>query len=154
MSAAKVKPGTMRESAQDLFSEPQAVSRRVWRAIVFVVILGSVVAAVFGNGRFAAGVLTGGLLALLNYRWLLSSVRGILDIAGPKAPPGTTMMFMLRWMVVAAIGYVCYAFGHLSPAGMVAGLLAPAVAAVIEAAYLGYKVMANGDALATAELKE
>jgi|HubBroStandDraft_6_1064221.scaffolds.fasta_scaffold1216239_2 hypothetical protein len=133
----------MSEPKIDSYTEPEVVNRRFWRSIMLVVVLGSVFAAVFGNLKFTGGVVLGGLLAMLNYRWLLSSLRGILLIASPKAPPGTAMMFMFRWLVIAALGYTAYWLGHFSSTGIVMGLLAPAVAVLMEAGYLSYRLMAG-----------
>ena len=123
--------------------EPDAVNRRFWRHIFVVVCAGTLVAAAYGSPSFAGGVFLGGLLAAFNYRWLLSSVRGILAIGGSRVPPGTTMMFMFRWLVVAALGYGAYYLFHFSSTGIVTGLLAPAAAALMEAGYLSFKLIAT-----------
>lgn len=133
----------MERRKTDEYTEPGAVTRRFWRHIVAVVCAGTILAAGLGKLDFSGGILFGGLLALLNYRWLISSVRGILSTGSPRVPPGTAMGFIFRWLVIAGLGYGAYRVLHFSAAGMLTGLLAPAAAGLMEAGYLGYKIIGN-----------
>jgi hypothetical protein len=119
--------------------EPDAVSRRFWVHLAAVIAAGVILAAVFGTIAFAGSVALGGVLATINHRWLMGSVRGILGTGSTKVPPGTTMMFMFRWLIIAAAGFAAYRIAHVSAAGILTGLLAPAAAAVVEAAYLTFR---------------
>jgi len=118
---------------------PDAVERRVWRNIVAVVAVGVVIAAATAGLRFMLGLILGGGLALLNYKWLSSSLRAVLGTANDKAPPGTMIKFVVRWLVIAAVAWAANQTGYFDPIAMIAGLLAPAAAVLIEAAYMGYR---------------
>lgn len=131
-----------RERAAD-FTDPEQVERRVLRNIFAVVAISIVAAAVFADLKFMLGLLVGGALALLNYRWLHSSLRAILSTGSRKAPPGTTLKFIFRWVVVGAVVYAASLTGVVNEIAVLAGLFAPAVAVMVEAAYVTYKTIAD-----------
>jgi hypothetical protein len=129
------------------FAEPAAVERRVWRNIFAVVALATVAAAILADLRFMLGLILGGGLALLNYKWLHASLRAIVAAGGQKAPPGTTLKFVVRWLVVACVAWLANKTGYFDPVAILAGLFAPAVAVMMEAAYTTYRTLAqhNGE---------
>jgi hypothetical protein len=55
--------------------------------------------------------------------------------------------FVVRWLVIAAVAWAANKTGYFDPVAILAGLLAPAAAVAIEAAYVGYKsfAMNKGD---------
>ena len=87
------------------------------------------------------GLAIGGMLALLNYRWLHSSLRAALAGGEKKVPPGTTVKFLIRWLVIAAVVYGASLTGYVDSAAMLIGLFAPALAIMIEAAYVTYRTI-------------
>lgn len=121
------------------FSAPKAVERRMWRNIFAVIAIAVVIAAITADLQFMLGLVLGGALALLNYKWLQSSLRAILEIAHEKTPPGTMIKFVVRWLVIAAVAWAANKTGYFDAVGILAGLFAPAVAVMIEAAYIAYK---------------
>ena len=125
-----------------ILTAPEAVERRVLRNIVAVVAVAVVAAAIFADLKFMLGVVLGGALALLNYKWLNSSLRAVLVVGSEKAPPGTLIKFVVRWLVIAAVAWAANRTGYFDPIAILAGLLAPAAAVAIEAAYVGYKTLA------------
>jgi hypothetical protein len=129
------------DGATDSFTNPEAVERRVWRNIFVVIAFGLVAAVIFADLKFIRGLAVGGALALLNYKWLHSSVKEALS-AG-KAQPGTLMMFVVRWMVVAIIVYGASLTGYFEPVSMLTGLFSPALAVMMEAGYVTYKTIAQ-----------
>ncbi|HKP14025.1 MAG TPA: ATP synthase subunit I [Blastocatellia bacterium] len=131
----------------DALTDSQAVERRVWRNILAVIAIAVLVAAVFAELPFILGLILGGGLALLNYRWLHSSLRAILGTGSAHAPPGTSMKFIVRWLLVATLGWAANRTGYFDAVGILAGLFAPAAAVMIEAAYVTYRMVArrNGE---------
>jgi ATP synthase I subunit len=121
---------------------PDAVERRVWRNILGLVALSTVAAIVIVDLRFALGVAVGGGLALLNYRWLNSSLKAILEVGSEKTPPGTSIKFIVRWLAIAAVAWAANKTGYVDAVGILAGLFAPAVAIMIEAAYVTIRTIA------------
>ena len=118
---------------------PEAVERRVWRNIFAVVAIAVVIAALTADLKFMLGLVLGGGLALLNYKWLHSSLRAVLATGSQKTPPGTMIKFVVRWLVIAAVAWAANKTGYFDAVAILAGLFAPAVAVMIEAAYATYK---------------
>jgi hypothetical protein len=137
----------VRDDYADALTASQAVERRVWRNILGVLAVAILVAAVFAPLPFILGLILGGGLALLNYRWLHSSLRAILGTGSAHAPPGTSMKFIVRWLLIATLGWAANRTGYFDAVGILAGLFAPAAAVMIEAAYMTYKMVArrNGE---------
>ena len=131
-------------NAQDDFTNPEWVEHRVWRNTFAVIILATIIAAVFANLQFTLGLVVGSALSLINYRWLHSSVKDVLSESKGKAPPGTAMMFIIRWIVIGLVIYFLNLTGWCDPKGMLAGLFAPALAVMIEAGYVTYKTITQG----------
>src|SRR5689334_16114247 len=75
----------------DALTDSQAVERRVWRNILGVIAVAVLAAAIFAELPFILGLILGGGLALLNYRWLHSSLRAILGTGSAHTPPGTSL---------------------------------------------------------------
>jgi len=115
------------------------------RNIVAVIALAVVAAAIFADLRFMLGVVLGGALALLNYKWLHASLRAVLAEGNLKAPPGTMIKFVLRWLIIAAVAWAGNRTGYFDAVAIIAGLLAPAAAVMIEAAYVAYKTFGTGE---------
>lgn len=131
------------EGARDSFTNPVAVERRVWRNIFVVIAIGLIAAAFFADLKFTMGLALGGALALLNYKWLHSSVKDALSAGTKNAPPGTMMMFVVRWLVIATVVYGASLTGYFEPIAMLVGLFAPALAVMMEAGYVTYKTIAQ-----------
>lgn len=117
---------------------PEAVERRVWRNIFAVVAISVVIAALTSDLKFMLGLVLGGGLALLNYKWLHTSLRAVLATGQEKTPPGTMIRFVVRWLVIAAIAWAANLTGYFNAVAILAGLFAPAAAVMIEAAYVAY----------------
>jgi hypothetical protein len=139
--------GAAREDDLAAFSDSQGVERRVWRNILAVLACAILAAALFADLHFLLGLILGGGLALLNYRWLHSSLRAILGTGSVSAPPGTSMKFIVRWLLVATLGWAANRTGYFDAVGILAGLFAPAAAVMLEAVYVTYKTLArrNGE---------
>ena len=129
------------------FTEPQLVERRVWGNILAINIIGIAISALAADFTFTLGLALGGALAVLNYRWLQSSLRDVLAAGTAKTPPGTMLKFVVRWLVVAAIGWGANQTGYFDGAGILVGLFTPAIAIMIEAGYVATRTIAarNGE---------
>jgi mannose/fructose/N-acetylgalactosamine-specific phosphotransferase system component IID len=80
----------------------------------------------------------------LNYRWLGSSLRAVLAAGAEKTPPGTILKFVVRWIVIAAAGWAANKTGYFDGVGILAGLFAPALAVIIEAACVVCQTISSG----------
>lgn len=128
----------MEDTAIQATSEPEAVRRRVWRNLAAVGVAAVIVALAFAELRFALGVALGSALALFNFWWLQTSLRGVLAAGAGKTPSGTVLKFVFRWIVVALAAYAAYTTGYFDPIGIVLGLTVPAAAVIVEAGYMGF----------------
>ncbi|HJQ24427.1 MAG TPA: ATP synthase subunit I [Blastocatellia bacterium] len=137
--------GPLSEDKGATLTDSEAVERRVWRNILAVLACAILAAAIFADLHFLLGLILGSGLALLNYRWLHSSLRAILGTGSSHAPPGTSMKFIVRWLLIATLGWAANRTGYFDAVGILAGLFAPAAAVMIEAAYVTYKTIARGD---------
>ena len=135
------EPSPLEDNQSLDFSAPEAVERRVWRNSIAIVVIATVAAAFVTDWRFVLGLILGGALALLNYRWLHSSLRAIVAASNEKAPPGTMVKFVVRWLVIATIALAANKTGYFDAVAILAGLFAPAGAVMIEAAYVAYKTL-------------
>ena len=137
---------TPNEGGADELTDPAAVERRVLRNIFAVIALAIVAAALLADLSFMLGLLLGGALALFNYKWLHASLKAALATGTGKAAPGTVMKFVLRWVIIGAAAYAASLTGYFNPIAILAGLLAPALAVMIEAGYVTYKTLSrNGE---------
>ena len=112
---------------------PDAVLRRMKIAVPAIGVVMAVIAAVWVGWQDALGVVIGTALAVVNFRFLSNSLRAILGAGHETAPPGTTMMFVFRWIIVGTVAYAILTSGVATIGGVFAGLFAPAVAIGLEA---------------------
>lgn len=122
-----------------------AVVRRVFYATPAVGAAMVAVAVAAGDWRAAVGVVAGVGIALVNFRSLHNSLRSILDAGHEKAPSGTSMMFVFRWIIVATVAFAIYQTGMASIVGVFAGMFAPAVAIGLEAIYQVVNALRHND---------
>lgn len=135
------EPSPIEDTQSLAFTAPEAVERRVWRNSIAIVVIATVAAALVTDRRFVLGLILGGALALLNYKWLHSSLRAIMAASNEKAPPGTMVKFVVRWLVIATIALAANKTGYFDAVAILAGLFVPAGAVMIEAAYVAYKTL-------------
>ncbi|HEY7546336.1 MAG TPA: ATP synthase subunit I [Blastocatellia bacterium] len=128
---------------QSRFTAPSQVERRMWRNIIAVVVIAAIASAPFVDRRFTLGLLLGGAMALFNFKWLHGSLRSLLEEGERRPPPGTSMKFILRWVIIGLIVYGASRTGYFDPVAIIAGLFAPAFAAMIEAGYVTYKTISE-----------
>jgi ATP synthase I chain len=115
------------------------LSQRVERDTTIVLGLCAVGGSAIGGWRMGAGVLGGGLLLAISYRALKRAVEAI----GPPAPglegrPTVSpwrlaLGLAARYALLLGAGYVIIARLHLHPLGVLVGVSAVVVAAMMEA---------------------
>jgi hypothetical protein len=92
------------ETANSVIGEltrPDDVEARMFRSMAVAVAVAVVICAVVAPWRVALGVLLGGGLSLLNYRWLHGSVAAILNVQTAGARPRMSLWkHAFRYLVV------------------------------------------------------
>jgi hypothetical protein len=107
---------------------------RVLRSMIATVIIATGVCAFVAPWRSTSGVILGGALSVLNYRWLHTSVAAIfnIDLAAERPRAGVSR-YILRYFVVAALVFAAVSLQIVSLPATLAGLSAFVPALFIEA---------------------
>src|SRR2546421_62197 len=110
-----------------------ALEMRVFRAMIASVGLAVVVSTMLAPWRGTTGVLVGGLLSLLNFHWLETSVAAVFNVGVTERPRVRISRYIIRYFVVAAAAFAAYQLGLVSLPAMFAGLCSFVPALFIEA---------------------
>src|SRR5262245_49608541 len=98
------------------------------------VVVAVVVCPVVAPWRVTLGVLLGGVLSLLNYRWLHGSVAALLNVQTPGAKPRMSLWkHAFRYLVVGGLVFAAYQVNIISLPATIAGLCSFVVALFVEA---------------------
>ncbi len=110
------------------------VEARIFRVMTVSVALAASIAALLAPWRITTGLLLGGALSLLNYRWLRTSVGAIIaGNASGKFYGGKSARYLLRYLVVAGAVIVAYKLKLVSLPASIFGLCSFVVALFAEA---------------------
>jgi ATP synthase I chain len=107
---------------------------RVFRTMILTSALAVLWSVFFTSWQVTTGLVIGGLLALLNHRWLQSSIStafGVL-VEGQK-PRLTLAKYVIRYFIVGLVAFAAYALGIASLPAIIAGLCTFVVALFVEA---------------------
>jgi hypothetical protein len=110
-----------------------ALELRLFRAMVASVALAVVVSTVLLPWRVTTGLMLGGLLSLLNFHWLQTSVAAVFNVSTGGRPRVRASRYVIRYFVVGATGYAAYKVGVVSLPAMFAGLCSFVPALFVEA---------------------
>jgi len=106
---------------------------RIQFLIVFLSGAGTLVTVAYGGWRWSLGFIVGAAAGYLNFRWLKKLVDSLGEAAHGKPPRARVAVFLgLRYLLLAAGGYVILNFSALSLAAALIGLFVPAAAVVLE----------------------
>src|SRR6185369_197519 len=110
------------------------LEKRIFRSMVLAVLTAVVVSPFVGPWRVTTGLLLGGLLSLVNYRWLHGTVAAILhvDEAGQKPRP-RIWKHSFRYLIIAGAVFAAYQLNLVSLPATLAGLSSFVVALFVEA---------------------
>jgi hypothetical protein len=107
---------------------------RLQRSMSVIIAAAVVISALMAPWRFTTGLLLGGLLSILNYRWLHTSVAAIFSInLATERPRAGVSRYLLRYVVVAAVVFAALNLQIVSLPATLAGLSAFVPALLIEA---------------------
>jgi ATP synthase I chain len=115
-------------------SEGRAVEGRIFRVMVVAVALAVVVSALLAPWRVTTGLFLGGVLSLLNYHWLETSIAAAFRIEGAgKRPRLKASRFIVRYLLIGAIVFAAYELNGVSLPATILGLTSFVVALFAEA---------------------
>jgi len=110
------------------------VEMRIFRTMAFAVALAVLISLPFGSWRITVGLFLGGILSLLNHRWLSNSTAAAFTVLTQGAKPRLKLaQYLLRYLVIASLVYIAYKLNIVSLAATIAGLCSFVVALFVEA---------------------
>jgi hypothetical protein len=110
-----------------------ALELRLFRVMIASVALAVIVSTMLLPWRVTTGLMLGGLLSLLNFHWLQTSVAAVFKVSAGARPRVRVARYVIRYFVVGATGYAAYKSGLVSLPAMFAGLCAFVPALFFEA---------------------
>ena len=106
---------------------------RIHRLIALLSIAGFVASSVYGGWKWAVGFGLGAAASWINFRWLRQMVDSLGQATAGKPPRARVAVFLgLRYLLLAAAGYVILNYSKLSVAAGLIGLFVPAAAVILE----------------------
>jgi len=110
-----------------------ALELRLFRAMMASVALAVIAGTMLLPWRVTTGLMLGGLLSLLNFHWLQTSVAAVFKVSAGARPRLRVARYVIRYFVVGATGYAAYELGLVSLPAMLAGLCSFVPALFVEA---------------------
>jgi hypothetical protein len=112
---------------------PPITKGRVLLLMSAMTVLVSVAGLLAVDGSFAAGVMLGGAIALVNYLWLSRTMKSMFGAAVAGQPVGSrSARFFFRYLVLGALLLLIYRSGAFPMIAVLLGLSSFAGAIVIE----------------------
>ena len=109
---------------------------RIHALIAYLTVAGLIAAAIYGGWKWTVGFLLGAAASWINFRWLRQMVNALGHAAAGKPPKARVAVFLgLRYLLLAAAGYVILNYSKLSVAAGLIGLFVPAAAVILEILY-------------------
>jgi hypothetical protein len=131
--------------ADDFYAQ---IIGRLQSIMIVIGIAALVTAQVYFGWRISLGVLLGGAIGYVNFHWLKTVVEGIADLAAQSGTPvssrGIVLRFLLRYFLMAVVGFVILTVSRESLYGFFAGLLVTVAALLCEGAYETYRAVTSG----------
>src|SRR5437763_4223347 len=114
--------------------DASALETLMLRTMIVTIIAVVAIAAAIAPWRITTGLLLGGELSILNYRWLYSSATAIINLnIGSPAPRAHSIRYVLRYAIVAAAVFAAYQLNIVSLAATIVGLCSFVPALMLEA---------------------
>ncbi len=123
-------------------SDSLALENRLFRGMKWTVAVAVLVCAPLAPWKVTTGVLLGGLLSLLNYHWLRSSISAIFSTTGGR-PRLSIASFILRYLAVGLSVFAGYFLNLVSLPATFAGLCSIVVPFMLEAGRNFYQAIFN-----------
>ncbi len=135
-------------TSQDLASEDDFYARtieRIQRIMIVIGVAALITAQIYFGWRIALGVAAGCVIGYVNFHWLKTVVAGLADLAAQSGAPASVrsivLRFLVRYFLMATLGFVILTVSRESLYGFFAGLLVTVAALLCEGAYEAYKAV-------------
>jgi hypothetical protein len=110
-----------------------ALEVRLFRVMIASVGLAVIASTMLASWRVTTGLMLGGLLSLLNFHWLETSVAAVFNVNAAERPRIRISGYIIRYFVVAGAAFAAYQLGLVSLGAMFAGLCSFVPALFVEA---------------------
>ncbi len=107
-------------------------NRGIVIVMIVLIVSGTIAGFTFGGRGVGAGVLTGGILSVVNYFWLERSTRALFDNRAASTTSLLAAKYILRYVAIGAVLLAIYLTGAVPIAAVIAGLSAFAIAVVVQ----------------------
>jgi hypothetical protein len=87
------------------------------------------------SGAFAAGVVVGGILALLNFLWLRTALQQVLQMPANTATRSATLRYVLRLSAMGFILWLLIVHAKINIFGLLVGLSVLVISIVLVTLY-------------------
>jgi len=114
-----------------------SVEKRLWYLLLISFVLELAGILVLAELRFSAGVLIGGFLAIFNFRFLQTSVRGLLETHSNRF----AVRFLLRYAVIVLVILIVSLLKVVPLTGLLLGISSFVVALMAESMIQFYFVL-------------
>lgn len=114
--------------------DASALEARMLRTMIVTIVAAIVIAPIVAPWRVTTGLVLGGALSILNYRWLHSSATAIINLnIGSPAPSARSLRHVLRYFIIAAAVFAACRLNIVSLAATIVGLCSFVPALMFEA---------------------
>jgi ATP synthase I subunit len=114
--------------------DASALEARMLRTMIILSAVAVIVAGIVAPWRVTTGLLLGGALSILNYRWLHSSATAIINLnIGSPAPSAHSIRYVLRYAIISTAVFAAYQLNLVSLAATIVGLCSLVPALMTEA---------------------
>jgi hypothetical protein len=114
--------------------EPEGINRRILRTMVLVVLVAAAASLFVAKLPVTLGILLGGALSVLNFRWMKGSIAAAFSVAyAGQKPQIKIVQYVLRYLVIAAAVIVTYKLNLTSLPATIFGLCSFVPALMLEA---------------------
>ena len=126
----------------------EALQTRVFRVMTASVLVAAGVAALLAPWRITTGLLLGGMLSLLNYRWMRSSISALIEArASGNVVAANGSRYIIRYFVVVAAVIAAYKLNVVSLPATIIGLCSFVIALFAEAFRQVYFIIVNREGI-------
>lgn len=131
----------MSEDTKPFVEETSSVEKRLWRLMLASLTIEIVLSLIWINPELTAGIFIGGCLAIINFRLLQNSVRGIFQTQSNSF----AIKFFLRYVIIGLVILTIYYFKIVSIFGILLGISSFVIALMIESMIQFYFVIVKDE---------
>lgn len=131
----------MSEELKPIIEETSSVEKRLWLFTLGTLVVEIIVSLIFSTWFFTLGVIVGGSLAIINFRLLQTSVRGMFQ----SSSNSFAIKFFLRYAIIGLVVLMFYLMKEIPIIGILLGISSFVAALMLEAGVQFYFVITGNE---------